>query len=649
MRRTGNPRDGSIRALAAVMLALLPTACGPRPPLTQPIYGATGEPEHDLDLGRVEVYAGIIRELPVRKRLNLDALLIPSNVFEEIKQSRRAAQQYIRSRQFQGGAGGAGLVPMSVDPTAKQAALRSTTDARTTEVPSEQSEESRATAVAAPYHQILYATADAVLGGRALESLYNVESIPNGYYLFSMPIVLSFEPGRVTREGYIAQADIALSRAKVALNDITIMAVAPAGFTSFSNQASVLAEALGLSLTAAIPYGGLLFDAEARSAMETLQRFEEVARRPEFQVSISSRSGLRIRYLGLQSSVNDGRRVRTAMQPATFNAEILLVAKLADLAQTKEQRCATIVATGTKIQSSTKQQKQACEAAPVSEGRTLLASFGYGGTWSFIPVDPLANHREWDASGYGDSFAGTAAVYKALDPLPRIAKIVEGPGKTVLVQVDGDPRAACFCVEVFDGPSGIGPNLVTNGGYCVQEEEVHRSRSLRLGFPAPPQGQPATSRLEKGALARVAVAPFSTDGGPAVCAGAAGWNVHPVETLAERERSRTDAPSTLVIKAAEGIMETNAIVVRLEIEAPELEGPPEVFVNGGSAGKRDFKVDVEDGTARGVLYVKIPQKVSPEDEHGRTLRIDVRAKSKPAQGQKEGEPLFASTQVLAKW
>lgn len=90
----------------------------------------------------------------------------------------------------------------------------------------------------------------------------------------------------MTREGYVAQAELRLGQSETVLNDITIVAVAPAGFTTFSNQSSMLAEALSLGLAAAIPYGGLVFSGEAKSALETLRRFDEVARRPEFQVSI---------------------------------------------------------------------------------------------------------------------------------------------------------------------------------------------------------------------------------------------------------------------------------------------------------------------------------------------------------------------------
>lgn len=96
-------------------------------------------------------------------------------------------------------------------------------------------------------------------------------------------------------------------------------------------------------------------------------------------------------------------------------------------------------------------------------------------------------------------------------------------------------------------------------------------------------------------------------------------------------------------------MESNAIAVRLEIEAPEIDGDPVVLVNGAPAAKRDFKIEARDGTLRGVLYVQVAQKVERKDEHGRTLRIDVRAKTKPGTDQKVGKNLSASTQVVARW
>lgn len=78
-----------VRVLAAgLLIGMLPLACGGSS-MSVPVHGATGDPEHDLDLGSVNVYAGVLRELPIRRRLNLDVLLGPARVFEEIKQSRR--------------------------------------------------------------------------------------------------------------------------------------------------------------------------------------------------------------------------------------------------------------------------------------------------------------------------------------------------------------------------------------------------------------------------------------------------------------------------------------------------------------------------------------------------------------------------------
>lgn len=247
------PRAWFAPGLAAVLLS----AC-PRPLQSQALVPSA---QLELDRGSVDVHLGGMREVrPGRRRVELSGLLDPKQVFEAIRTSRQADSSSMRLSRAQAGIDVS--TGLAVDSEALKSTLATGTSAKSTSAASQDGEQgdsadgatsstsatsstgyersgdssatsetttnlSRPSGASAPafqltptapsasglsasYHSLLYATTETVLAGQALESLFNVDAAPEGYVMVSVPIVVTIEPGRVTRSNYVVETTVQL-------------------------------------------------------------------------------------------------------------------------------------------------------------------------------------------------------------------------------------------------------------------------------------------------------------------------------------------------------------------------------------------------------------------------------------------------------
>lgn len=188
----------------------------------------------------------------------------------------------------------------------------------------------------APYHEVLLSAVQTVLGGQALQDLYDVDSVPQGYGLYAVPVVASFTPGTVTGTNYSAEASLQLcAGVEPPLGDFRIIAAAPAGFTRIvSDTASdVDTLALGAALTGQI--GQLAATGAFSRVVTQLRELSQVDGVAQFQVAIPDSRTVKVRYFGNQT----GSDSRVTLSPATFNSEILVIATEKAL-----ERCALLPA-----------------------------------------------------------------------------------------------------------------------------------------------------------------------------------------------------------------------------------------------------------------------------------------------------------------
>ncbi|MCR9144206.1 MAG: hypothetical protein NXI24_18305 [bacterium] len=189
-----------------------------------------------------------------------------------------------------------------------------------------QSRAASADGLNAPYYQALEATANTVLGGRVLENLYNVKKLPPGFKLYTVPVVVSFSPGRITRKNYTGRAKLELDlpdRSADQDHNLRIIAVAPGGFSSMIADTYSRLARVGLDLGAALPTQGFVSgQAQVEKMREDLEAIARVVNRRDFQVNIADSNQLEFRYLGHGSFDKD-----IYLQEVSFVVEALVLAR----------------------------------------------------------------------------------------------------------------------------------------------------------------------------------------------------------------------------------------------------------------------------------------------------------------------------------
>lgn len=488
-------------------------------PVTQPI-SSSGADEL-LDRGQISVEVSLVREVPPgANRVDLSELLSATKVFDALESSQqsRAATGSVTATGLSGSVGT--LLPTSHQtqtgyqrtispedstPTTSASATESTTES----APAAPAPPSPVASLSSPdtgglapaYHHLLYATADTILGGEALEDLYNIKSIPSGWRLFIVPIIASFEPGRITRENYVGEATLTLSSASSEQatqdGDIQIIAVAPAGFADVGTQTFADLRRLQLAFGLQAPVDGAEVAAKFANLEERLDSLAKIVVRPELQVDIQDGSTLHIRYLGTMGFKRD-----ISLQPTVFNLEAIVLARGTALSDqyvhvqgSSAQTCSALPhatsPSGTVLRLlrsrltkllKPEKAKPSGEKASFSlvpamlQQQTAVAQGASAGTASasaspgavvrrwlpyavhawYRPAYAMANGRAWDSCRDTAEFDGKSAPVDALPTTIEVSSVSQDRDKTVVVDVNRWPdatsnRYAGVCVSVYGG------------------------------------------------------------------------------------------------------------------------------------------------------------------------------------------------------
>ena len=290
----------------------------------------------ELDLGSISIHPTWIKELKVdEKRLDLSSLLNAEKVFNIIKNTKQAnidrqksIQQNLRLGVY------SPLLTVSSE-TIKQSETNNIEDTsdessieRVKNLPVLGKSEHEALlnimsgngeGLTAPFHELMYATANTILGGQALQNLYNINSIPENYGLYVIPTITSFNPGRITRENYIGKATLTFFN--VHSDNFRIIAVAPAGFTRLVAETISHLRQRGIDLALAAQTGTTGITGGFEQVMEKMDRLAHVLQQPDFTVTINEYNSVTMRYLGQESFKGANH-----LQEATYNTEIIILA-----------------------------------------------------------------------------------------------------------------------------------------------------------------------------------------------------------------------------------------------------------------------------------------------------------------------------------
>lgn len=684
------PRAWFAPGLAAVLLS----AC-PRPLQSQALVPSA---QLELDRGSVDVHLGGMREVrPGRRRVELSGLLDPKQVFEAIRTSRQADSSSMRLSRAQAGIDVS--TGLAVDSEALKSTLATGTSAKSTSATSQDGEQgdsadgatsstsatsstgyersgdssatsetttnlSRPSGASAPafqltptapsasglsasYHSLLYATTETVLAGQALESLFNVDAAPEGYVMVSVPIVVTIEPGRVTRSNYVVETTVQLwNEEACGIADARVVAVAPLGLTEFVSHSSLAATALQLSAGAGIPVGAALTQLKGALTREELDALAHVGRRPEFQVGIrdaivgDGAPLIHFRYLGTES-LRGGVR----LQPATLNAEILM---LISTSQVKEKDCKDALERWIQQTSGAPRTAAAAEERrnDKPEEARLKASFLFreyqealnlqpslsglsvrgrpaaislaGISWAFKPTEALSDGT-WtptDATYFDGNYE--PVILNVYNRLPaKVDSLTQGPGGELLVSLSDSDFASdwTFCADVVDDSGKRQPVH-----YAFEAKLKRNISTLRLHLATP---------LTKDGFAYVTVRrpgePDCRNPGP----DEANWLLMPVK-LAKAPKEPVEEKA-IKLKSVQASLESAAVVVRLEYGAP-LDPAKDVTVslNGEKPQLRRVEPLKEKGQiVGGVMYVALPQALKRDKDPDRRVRVDVSAKDYP--------------------
>jgi hypothetical protein len=708
--RKSRQYDSKLQSLFTVAIGAIGSACSGAP---KSVALDANSPELGLDRGDVYVHVGVMREVSgARRRLELTPLLDPKTVFDHLKGSRQQERVSSSSLQFGGGVDvstGLALGSQTVKSTTSRtdgtrttaASTAATTeksgvtpDGATGEVLSSEGEAKGSeassqlssgsekadtygrmaeaaplatrltpiapstTALGASYHSLLYATAETILAGQGLEALFNVDALPEGRVFLTLPIVISVQPGRITRTNYVSETLIDLKAFRpCGIEGLSVVAVAPLGLSAFAGDSNLAARAIQVSASAGIPVGAALAQVKGGLTKEDIEALAVVARRPEVQVSIEG-SIVRVRYLG-----NAGLEQTVHLTPTTLNVEAMILAQRQAFDESACRNALSEHVTSTSFDENGKpiaaqrgqhpMEGQASANAGLDQKLTLekawnisesIAQIGrearaplpfdfsgaqgrtggallVGVTWMFVPTEKLSK-GPWSWLTYSMGRWELSPLYVYARPPVRVSSLVQGPGGDLLATVaEGSDEGWRLCVTL--------KNVTAGGAVSEEKFEFVKKKadplvgSLRFTLKKP---------LAKDAFAYVSARPFSTN----TCDGDANWTLLPVKVVPSPQSD----PAEKVIKVTflQGALESAAIVVRVEYEAPTDQVV--VRINGAAATIRSFEPRKKDGTLiGGTLYASIAQRLSRKDDLERRVRVDITAKDYPV----------VSTEIRAVW
>lgn len=358
-------RGFSTSVIGAVSFLVLgcPSSTARKAQLTAPI--AMKGVDKELDTGHISVHAAVAREVPFgEERLTFGQLTDAVRIFSLLQGSNQASRLKSTYSSFSAGASVSSplLESLAISETSnRETKSTESTSGSSTTADGKTSTESTSTALgddslrlgggreavykspelvpapagvlglpsgpsatAATPYELFYATAETLLAARSLEHLYNVADAPDGYTLFSIPLVATFEPGRITRTNYTGESVLVFDPADAKLS-MRMLAVAPAGLSSFASSSLSELSRLQFSLGAGVPIGAAALELQAGAVRDAMDAFTSMARRPDLQVSIAGDTTLVIRYLGRETFEGG-----VALSPVSFNMEVLALIKFDD-------------------------------------------------------------------------------------------------------------------------------------------------------------------------------------------------------------------------------------------------------------------------------------------------------------------------------
>ncbi|WP_372367321.1 hypothetical protein [Candidatus Uabimicrobium sp. HlEnr_7] len=261
---------------------------------TQQVTAYPHTDKHSLEMGKVVVYPTTMKQVDLGKsRFSLNFLLEPERIFHYIAHGRQGST--FQSKQQQ-----------------TDIRINTNNDKKTTNTqgiapgeiyPSDN--------ITPPYHQILYDTANTILGGQVLENLYKTD--PRGTYvedksLFIIPILISFKPGTITRKNY--NIEIFLDFSKLAGNtlsrdDFKVLAIAPHGYTQLITENLSSFNQIGLGLGASGQVGAANVSGQFENIRSELNEIARVVQYPHFKANVECHDTISLNYYGQKDHNED--------------------------------------------------------------------------------------------------------------------------------------------------------------------------------------------------------------------------------------------------------------------------------------------------------------------------------------------------------
>jgi hypothetical protein len=445
-------------------------------PTSAPLAPLSSPSEEIVD-GRISVHPVVMQQAQGdTKRLDFNDLLQADKVFTSIASSTQALGSSSSSSQTTvavavNGSAAAATVAAGPDDAGADAAPSAAP------LPAPPS----AAGLSSAYHDLLYATADTILGGETLKDIYNVEAIPN-HTLFVVPIVASVAPGHATREGYTAEARLTFNCPKeVARGNFNVLAVAPAGFTRIVTQTSSMLRQLGFGTSVSLPtLSKLTAEGSFSQLTDQLDQLAQIVGRPDFQVTIESASTVRIRFLGREKFKGG-----VALESATYDTEVLILAKSVEACEATPAHAANAEAAGDAGGETDGPARAFLGLRGDVRHASAAHRLGYGVEYRFVPYFPLGSCPEGetgecaayrqpqyqfhpgDSSDPGD--AGTTLLaYENAPGIDVTGAFWEEGGSDVVISgegfdtIDRDDARLRLCATVYDRATPLGEPQCTS-------------------------------------------------------------------------------------------------------------------------------------------------------------------------------------------
>jgi hypothetical protein len=236
---------------------------------------------------------------------------------------------------------------------------------------------------------------------------------------------------------------------------------------------------------------------------------------------------------------------------------------------------------------------------------------------------------------YAASTWQVSALHEYVRPFARVTSISQAASNELFVTfADSMPGPWVFCAELQYTPTTVAGTAASVPGKLSVAHPVSPSKrisSLLIPFQ---------QRLTKDSTAYVSLREVVRNDEAAAkdaCVSRENWATIAIRTPSE-PATDTAAPKVIKLKAIDGSLETDAVVVRLDYEGATKD--VEVWINGAKATIRNRVHPEKNGAVTGgSLYASVAQQLKRATDPDRRIRVEVHAKG--------FEP--ASAEVRASW